>query len=185
MLAKRDEQLTKDSPGRKRCHYFKSFFFTKLFDEGATNQYRYANVKRWSRRVPGKDIFNLDKIFFACNVHQTHWTCVVIFMQEKLIRFYDSMAGDGYSYSHGLLKYLKDEWKAKKGGDLPNADEWKIVGYVDGDVPQQQNGFDCGVFTCMYADFVSMDRPLAFTQEHITRCRERIALSIMKGVAID
>jgi sentrin-specific protease 1 len=27
--------------------------------------------------------------------------------------------------------------------------------------------------------------PLIFSQEHVNRCRERIALSIMKGVAIE
>lgn len=45
-------------------------------------------------------------------------------------------------------------------------------------------GYDCGVFTCMFADFLSKDTPLLFTQEHINQCRERIALSIMNGKAI-
>jgi sentrin-specific protease 1 len=45
-------------------------------------------------------------------------------------------------------------------------------------------GYDCGVFTCMFADFLSKDCPLVFAQEHITQCRERIVLSIMNGKAI-
>lgn len=45
-------------------------------------------------------------------------------------------------------------------------------------------GHDCGVFTCMFADFLSKDTALVFNQEHINQCRERIALSIMKGKAI-
>jgi len=184
MLAKRDEALSAANPGRKRSHFFMSFFFTKLFDEGATNEYRYSNVKRWSKKVPGKDIFALDKICVACNVLQTHWTCVVIFMQEKRIQFYDSMRGDGYHYSDGLLQYLKDEWAAKKGGELPDADKWRIVGAETG-IPRQLNGFDCGVFTCMFADFLSVDRPLSFDQSHIDQCRHRIVLSILKGVAIE
>eukprot|EP01083_Nonionella_stella_P071146 190932_1 len=184
MLSKRDEALCAADSSRKRSHYFKSFFFTKLFDEGGTNEYRYANVKRWSRRVAGKDIFALDKIFFACNVNGMHWTCAVIFMQEKRIQYFDSMRGDGYMYSEGLLRYIMDEWKAKKGGSFPDADKWKIIGNKE-DVPTQQNGSDCGVFTCMFADFLSLDRPLSFTQEHIDQCRERIALSILKGVAIE
>ena len=82
------------------------------------------------------------------------------------------------------MQYMKDEWKAKKGGELPDADQWTLVP-CEADVPQQENGYDCAVFTCMFADFISLDRPLAFSQEHITQCRERIALSIMKGVAIE
>lgn len=105
-------------------------------------------------------------------------------MQEKRIQFYDSMMGSGMYYLEGLMRYLKDEWSAKKGGDLPDADQWQLV-TCEEDTPQQSNGFDCGVFTCMFADFLSLDRPLSFNQEHITQCRERIALSIMKGVAIE
>ena len=136
------------------------------------------------KRVHGKDIFELDKIFFPCNVRNTHWCCAVIFMQEKRIQFYDSMHGSGKYYLEGLMQYLKDEWKAKKGGELPDANKWNLVP-CESDVPHQENGYDCGVFTCMFADFLSFGRPLSFNQEHITQCRERIALSIMKGVAIE
>ena len=46
-------------------------------------------------------------------------------------------------------------------------------------------GFDCGVFTCMFADFLSLDRAaLNFRQtHHVTLCRERIALSTLNGEA--
>jgi sentrin-specific protease 1 len=184
VLAKRDEALSAAYPQRKRSHFFMSFFFTKLFDEGCTNKYTYSNVKRWSKKVPGKDIFGLDKVFFPCNINMMHWTCVVIFMQEKRIQFYDSMGGDGYHYTEGLLKYLKDEWASKKGGELPDLDKWTIVG-AEKRIPRQKNGYDCGVFTCMFADFLSMNRPLTFNQTHINQCRERIALSILKGAALE
>jgi len=184
MLANRDEQLSKVDPSRKRSHFYKSFFLTKLFDEGASNKYKYSNVKRWSKRVPGKDIFALDKIFFPCNLSNVHWACAVIFVQEKRIQFYDSMTGDGMYHMNGLLNYLKDEWKAKKGGGLPDLEKWRLLSCT-ADTPVQENGFDCGVFTCMFADFLSMDRPLSFSQRHVTECRKRIALSIMKGIAIE
>eukprot|EP00555_Chaetoceros_dichaeta_P009317 CAMPEP_0198262008 /NCGR_PEP_ID=MMETSP1447-20131203/10583_1 /TAXON_ID=420782 /ORGANISM="Chaetoceros dichaeta, Strain CCMP1751" /LENGTH=95 /DNA_ID=CAMNT_0043950077 /DNA_START=380 /DNA_END=667 /DNA_ORIENTATION=- len=92
------------------------------------------------------------------------------------------MTGDGMYQMEGLLNYLKDEWKAKKGGDLPDADKWKLV-KCTADTPVQENGFDCGVFTCMFADFLSINKPLSFSQEHISHCRKRIALSIMMGTA--
>ena len=46
-------------------------------------------------------------------------------------------------------------------------------------------GYDCGVFTCMFADFVTKDCEPVFQQQHINQCRERIALSIMKNCAIE
>lgn len=188
MLAKRDEDMCKQDPSRKRSHFFKSFFMTKLLNEGHANpsmegQYEYRNVKRWSKKVPGKDLFALDKIFFPINQSRMHWVCTVIFMKEKKIQFFDSMGSSGQFYLESLLQYLKDEHQDKKKCPLPDADEWELV-HTTRDTPQQRNGFDCGVFTCMFADFLSKECPLVFSQEHITQCRERIVLSIMNGKAI-
>jgi sentrin-specific protease 1 len=151
---------------------------------GCNGCYNYNKVKKWSKNVPDKDIFALDKVFFMHNVDGNHWTCAIIFMEEKRIQYYDSMGSDGYAYTTGLMRYLKDEWAAKKGGEIPDADKWRIVGAVDG-VPQQQKGFDCGVFACMFADLLSLDRPLSFNQHYVTQCRERIAFSILNGAAIE
>jgi Ulp1 family protease len=94
------------------------------------------------------------------------------------------MGGDGTYYLKALLEYVKDEWKSKNQGEaLPNLEEWKLVSTTI-DTPMQENGWDCGVFTCMFADFLGLGYPLSFKQEHITQCRERIALSILKGSAI-
>ena len=54
-----------------------------LFVDGCTDKYNYNKVKKWSTNVPGKDIFALDKVFFRHNVDGSHWTCAVIFMEEK------------------------------------------------------------------------------------------------------
>jgi Ulp1 family protease len=57
MLSKRDEEIcSQDASGRKRSHFFKSFFFTKLLNVGhvtLNGVYEYRNVKRWSKKVPG------------------------------------------------------------------------------------------------------------------------------------
>ena len=82
--------------------------------------------------VPVKDMFALDKVFFMYNVYGSHWTCAVIFIEEKRIHYYDSMSSDGHAYTTGLMIHLKDEWSAKKGGELPDAYKWNIVGAVDG-----------------------------------------------------
>ncbi|GAX23363.1 sentrin-specific protease 1 [Fistulifera solaris] len=188
MLARRDEEMCKQDPQRKRSHFFKSFFITSLLNEGHANPakngtYEYRNVKRWSKKVPGKDIFDLDKIIFPINQNNMHWVCSVIFMQAKRIQFYDSMGGDGCRYLNALFQYLKDEHQDKKKCPLPDEDEWEFIECTS-DTPRQRNGFDCGVFTCMFADFISKDCPLLFDQTHITLCRERIAIAIMNGRAI-
>lgn len=186
MLAKRDEELCQNDPSRKRSHFFKSFFITKLLNEGnpsCDGEYEYKNVKRWSKKVPGKDIFELDKILFPINMGNMHWICAAIFMNEKRIQIFDSMGSSGTRYLDALFNYIQDEHIDKKKTPLPDADAWELVP-TQGDTPRQTNGFDCGVFTCMFADFLSKDTALVFSQKHISQCRERIALSIMKGKAI-
>jgi hypothetical protein len=56
MLSKRDDEMCRGDPGRRRSHFFKSFFVTKLLQEGHATQdgqYDYKSVRRWSRFVPG------------------------------------------------------------------------------------------------------------------------------------
>jgi len=188
MLANRDEELGKNDPSRKPSHFFKSFFITKLLNEGHADptmngKYEYRQVKRWSKNVPGKDLFALEKIFFPINQGNSHWICAVAFMSEKRIQMFDSLGGSGRPYLEAIFQYLKDDHKDKKKCEMPDQDEWELV-VTQPDTPNQQNGYDCGVFTCMFADFLSKDCPLVFSQEHVTQCRERIALSIMNGSAL-
>jgi sentrin-specific protease 1 len=142
MLAKRDEELCKNDPSRKRSHFFKSFFITKLLNEGNVScdgKYEYRNVKRWSKKVPGKDIFNLDKILFPINMGNMHWICAAIFMKKKRIEVFDSMGSNGNRYLDALFTYIQDEHMDKKKIPLPDADAWEIVP-TQPDTPRQTNG---------------------------------------------
>jgi Ulp1 family protease len=83
-----------------------------------------------------------------------------------------------------------DEWKDKKErhkldeSTKPVPSDWKLE--VTGrSVPQQHNGCDCGVFTCAFAQCVSLDLPFDFSQSIMPHFRRHIALSIVSnGVLI-
>ena len=47
-------------------------------------------------------------------------------------------------------------------------------------VPNVGKGCDCGVFVCMYADFIANDYPMIFTQADMDASRERITVEILK-----
>jgi Ulp1 family protease len=52
LLQQRDDELCKTDPTHAKCHFFKSFFMTKLNNEGhleRDGEYDYSNVKRWAR----------------------------------------------------------------------------------------------------------------------------------------
>lgn len=142
LLDQRDGELCKLDPDRKRNHWFKTLFMTKLLNEGSSNdKYEYKNVKRWSKNVPGNDIFKLGKIFVPINVGKSHWVCALIDMIKKKIYMYDSKGSSGMDYLRHLFRYLQDEYEAKNdGATLPDINEWEIVGRPSVEIPEQLNG---------------------------------------------
>ena len=197
-LQSREEKMHSSNTNQKRSHFFNSFFVQKLFDEknGNANQkgrYNYSNVKTWYKKVPGRNIFNLERIFFPANVNSNHWTLTVVFMEEKRIQFYDSLnkkGGNGEKYLNGILAYLQDEHKRQFKSDMDTSG-WSLVPSTKA-TPQQtkynkKNCYDCGVFVCLFADFIALDcDPIFdFDEGYINKCRELIALSIMENYAID
>lgn len=176
LLKQRDALLCEADPSRLPNRFMNSFFVHKLID--AESKYVYSNVRRWTKSF---DVFQSDKIFFPVNLSNTHWTLAVIHMKERYIAYYDSMAGSGSKYLKALLQWVQDEHKDKKGSDL-DVSEWKLVPCEAEATPQQLNGVDCGVFTTMFADFISDALPLmSFQQMHIPLFRRKIAHFILNG----
>lgn len=130
--------------------------------------------------VIGGDIFSLYTIFFPINQDNVHWTLAVVNMKEKCIRYYDSLGGDGNKYLVRLLLYLVDEHQAKKDKKM-DLNGWTLEDCAN-DTPQQHNTFDCGVYTCLFADFLSMNRSLeGISPNDVSLYRPHIALSILNG----
>jgi Ulp1 family protease len=94
---------------------------------------------------------------------------------------YYSMGGRGSSYTEALEQWLDDEHAARKGCEC--AIEWELVPTLP-TVPQQSNGSDCGVFSCMFADYISEDLSLQFSQADMPHFRQRLALQILRKQAL-
>jgi len=174
MLQERDQKLCAASNGaRLPSHYFNSFFIAKLLENG---QYTYNNVKRWSKKF---DVFSMDRIFMPINLNNTHWVMSVVYIQRKEIHYYDSMSGSGQRHLQAILRWLGDESKEKKKVQLDTTG-WKLIDREQ-DVPQQENGYDCGVFSIICADFKSDDLPLRYEQSEMSLNREKIGAAIRRG----
>ena len=135
-----------------------------------TGEVCYHLVKRWGCRAPGGDIFSLDKLFIPINKTRLHWMLVVVFMQERKVVFLDPFHSNGHSHRKHVLRYLQEEHRHRHGTDLPNH-LWSSEDYDHQLVPYRLNGFDCGVFVCMYVDHLSCDIPMSFAQAHTHLCR--------------
>lgn len=149
-------------------HAMNTFFLQRLFDSG------YGGVRRWTRKV---DIFAQDIV--PIPVHKgIHWCMAIIHIKNKTIKYYDSMGAPNNAVLNALVDYLKNESLDKKKVAL-DMSGWSIENVQD--IPQQENGSDCGVFSCMYAEFVSRNRPFVFSQQHMQYFRKRMIFEICSG----
>ncbi|XP_039212294.1 sentrin-specific protease 2 [Crotalus tigris] len=155
-------------PGFPVLYAFSTFFYSKLSSMG------YNAVKRWTKEV---DLFQHDIILVPIHI-RLHWALVVIDLRRKTIKYFDSMGQNGIRICMRLLQYLQEESKAKKNLDI-NVSSWILYSMKPHEIPQQLNGSDCGMFTCKFADFVTRDKPIAFTQFHMPYYRKKMVWEIL------
>ena len=74
-----------------------------------------------------------------------------------------------------LRRYIVDEVMNKSEESI-DADAFELVNRAD--VPEQENGCDCGVFACKFADFDSAGKEFFFRQEHMPYFRERLVAEV-------
>ncbi|XP_050436335.1 sentrin-specific protease 1-like [Adelges cooleyi] len=152
----------------KSLHTFDTFFYTKLSSQG------YESVRRWSRK---KDIFACKKMFSPIHLGN-HWCLICVNFIEKTIKYYDSLGGTNPKCLNAIMYYLKEEHKNKKNSEL-DCSGWRLM--EANDCPKQRNGYDCGVFACINAEFLSRDAKLDFTQEDMPQLRHRVCYEILRN----
>ncbi|KAK2163279.1 hypothetical protein LSH36_82g00005 [Paralvinella palmiformis] len=137
--------------GLPKVHAFNTFFYPKIIKSGQ------QSVRRWTKKV---DIFSMDYILVPVHLGM-HWCLAVVDFRKKEIRYYDSMGGNNRTCLEALRKYLIDESLEKRKERFDMSD-WKLNTVKD--IPQQMNGSDCGMFACKFAEYVTRDAPITFSQ---------------------
>ncbi|KAK2502532.1 hypothetical protein MC885_015789 [Smutsia gigantea] len=154
--------------GYPALHVFSTFFYPKLKSGG------YQAVKRWTK---GVNLFEQELILVPIH-RKVHWSLVVIDLRKRCLKYLDSMGQKGHRICEILLQYLQDESKTKRNNDL-NLLEWTHYSMKPHEIPQQLNGSDCGMFTCKYADYISRDKPITFTQHQMPLFRKKMVWEIL------
>nr|XP_009487915.1 PREDICTED: sentrin-specific protease 2 [Pelecanus crispus] len=154
--------------GYPAVHAFSTFFYPKLISGG------YKAVRRWTR---GVDLFKQDLILVPIHL-RVHWALVVIDVRKKTVKYFDSMGQKGDKICETLFQYLQEESRDKRNVELTFS-EWTLHSMESHEIPQQLNGSDCGVFMCKYADYISRDKPITFTQNHMPYFRKRMVWEII------
>ena len=140
----------------------------------------FRHTRRWSKSF---DIFDMEKIFFPINISNHHWVLVIALMQERRIIFRDALGAEGQKYVCVVFGYIIEEMKTRKGHVMlqEEQDEWVLEFEVPGDSPRQDNGFDCGMFVCMYADYMLQDLPEQFNQQNMPMLRGKFCYCVLTG----
>lgn len=86
------------------------------------------------------------------------------------------MGGNNQLCLNTLRKYLEDESLDKKKQPYDTTD-WTLQ--IVKKIPQQMNGSDCGVFSCMFAEYISANKSITFTQEDMPYFRHKMAYEIL------
>lgn len=87
----------REAGGRPTCHFFNSFWLPALVGP-RHDQYNYPKVSRWTslkklKRSAQTAACVLDMERLIVPVHLgMHWTCAVVDLEHREIRYYDSMA---------------------------------------------------------------------------------------------
>lgn len=154
-----------------KTYAFETFFMEKLKNN------EFERLKIETNKI---DIFEYEKLLVP--IHKgNHWCLMIINMNIKLIQHYDSNGGSNGGLQEKMREYLCKEYlfRKKKWLDLK---EWSSPSDIwDVKSPSQENGSDCGVFVCTYADMESLHLPIIFDQSEVTFLRQKMMCEIYAG----
>ena len=149
-----------------KVHIFNTFFYPKIMKSG------HAGVKRWTRKI---NIFEMDVILVPVHLGM-HWCLAVIDFKNKQLEYYDSMKGNNIQCLEAMRSYLEAESMDKRKIGFDTSD-WDMI--IPKDIPEQQNGCDCGVFMSKYAEYKSRYANFTFTQQNMPYFRKRMIYEIV------
>lgn len=169
-----ERQMSKDE--KSTVLAINSHFFTNLRRKG------YEGVESWYRNIK---IFSFDIILVPIHIPKSqkpeeeegHWCMAIIHMKNKTIKYYDSMGAPNDTALNALAEYLESRSiEEKVAFDMK---DWQRENVQN--IPRQTNGYDCGVFACMYAEYTTRGAVLKFTQADMVNFRMQMVYEICNG----
>lgn len=155
---------------------FRTNFYSTLEEQG------YDKVKRWTKTCK-PNIFSKKLVIIPILCSGSHWCCGVINFGMRRFEVYDSKSWlDKDEFGKQMLMYLREEHPDKMGGVKFDEEKWTAVKC---DCPQQDNGFDCGVFTSHFMRCLALNKRVGdrarfdFGQSDISYLRKRMILDIV------
>ena len=159
-----------------RVHVFSTFFFAQLSGAGGLSQYNFEAVRRWSTPSTTGGYCILDCDILLVPVHLgVHWVLAVAYLREGRTELLDSLGGRPRRVLDLLARYVADAWHSLRGL-VVDTSGWL---HTFPQCARQRNGFDCGVFMLMHADYQMRRCRPAWSQAHMPYFRRRIAADLL------
>lgn len=139
-----------------------------------------ATTNNWQKR---KKVFEHESLLIPLNITNKHWILVWVKLNERKIVFVDSLKNQFMSNKKNCAKLMIDFLREREKIEflMNSVKEWNVE-FLEENVPQQNNGSDCGVFLCLFTLSIftgKLDFP--FSQEHINNYRKQIFLQILQN----
>jgi len=144
---------------------FPTFFMTYLLHRN------FEDAKKWSR-LPEVNILNYRLLIVPVHL-KSHWILLTVNNVARTFSIYDSLGDQNLAVGVAMLHVLEQEVAAH--GERPR--KYRLV--EPGDIPQQTNTDDCGVFVLLYARKILRGQPIQTIKvKEITMSRMKIAWEI-------
>ena len=152
IISKRSSTDANRSGKLPKVYAMSSYFYENLMNRGTTA------VEKWTKDV---DIFDFDLILVPIHLPK-HWCLAVVDFRSPGVFYYDSLGGHNMPALNLILEYLQIEHKKKRKTELNIK---KFAMEIVEDCPKQDNSWDCGVFVCKVAKFLSRNVTPRFSQQ--------------------
>ena len=126
-----------------------------------------------------EDLRMKDLIFFPIhNERMFHWSLIAVETSTKTVNYFDSLERERiFSPAPKTIKQFMEKHYRDRGETVT----FKIKRRQD--APLQENGYDCGVFLCQYAERIARRSSLNFCQKDLDLAcaRERMTQELLEG----
>ena len=119
----------------------------------------------------------MKHLFFPLNLNDSHWVLLTVDILSHSVHYWDPIGNVSWTHINGVVRWLRDE-PTDKGVTEYMTTEWRVVieknTNFGGRLPVQRGGSECGVLLILCASYLSIDRPLLYTEEDAPSARRRI-----------
>lgn len=130
------------------------------------------------------DLESKSRVFMPTNIGNSHWVLISMNFEEGQIELYDSMV-KGYEEERHKLLSVFFKWferEVEKSDNPDSLDGFHLQVKSNNEIPQQPNGYDCGVFVLRNLELLTKSQKIteeSYSEHDIRKMRTEILNAIL------